>query len=115
MSIKSPDWAIKAGAYPTKEGWAVARPKGREEIIRSANFSAAEIAEWYGQGSAPQMLHESPVSFEPVAVTADDIQSYSLDETSSNKIEDGGWPDDVVAEEERFSLKSFFTKDDGDI
>ena len=60
MAIKTPDWAKRAGAYPTSRGWAVARPKGREEIIRSGKFTAAEIAEWHGQ-SAPAPVVEEPV------------------------------------------------------
>ena len=77
MAIKTPNWAKRAGAYPTMRGWAVARPKGREEIIRSARFDATQIAEWHAAQGAPapepapapapepapvvQTLHEAPV------------------------------------------------------
>jgi hypothetical protein len=76
MAIKTPIWAKRAGAFPTTRGWEVNRPKGRTEVIRSATFSAADIAEWHGESvpapvpapapaPAPepvvQTLHEAPV------------------------------------------------------
>ena len=63
MAIKTPDWAIRVGAFPTAKGWEVHRPKGRTELIKAAKFSAAEIAEWHGHAEpAPvvQTLHEAP-------------------------------------------------------
>jgi hypothetical protein len=70
MAIKTPIWAHKMGAFPTARGWEVSRPKGRTEVVRSATFSAADIAEWHGHSvpapaPAPepvvQTLHEAPV------------------------------------------------------
>lgn len=65
MAIKTPKWVEEAGAYPTEKGWTVARPKGREEVVRAKKFSAEEIAEWHGENGSEehtiQTLHEAPV------------------------------------------------------
>lgn len=76
MAIKTPHWAERMGAFPTEKGWAVHRPKGRTEIVRSASFSSIEIAEWHAASShgvaepAPvmQTLHEAPVVEREVTV-----------------------------------------------
>ena len=71
MAIKTPTWVAKQGAFPTQEGWVRVKPNGRTEVLKSASFSAADIAEWHGQNNpAPvvhqpepvvQTLHEAPV------------------------------------------------------
>ena len=61
MAIKTPEWAKKAGAYPTVNGWTVDRTKGRTEVIKATKLSASDIAEWYGVQDTPiQTLHEAP-------------------------------------------------------
>ena len=65
MTIKTPHWAARAGAYPTEKGWTVDRSKGKTEVIKAAKFDAADIAEWHGSVApepqpAPQMLNEAP-------------------------------------------------------
>ena len=74
MAIKAPKWVAQMKAYPTAGGWVVDKPKGRTELIKSATFSAAEIAEWHAaQGAAPapapkpQTLHEAPVEEKPLS------------------------------------------------
>ena len=64
MAIEAPKWVERAGAYPTKDGWTVDRAKGRTEVIKRRKFTAAQIAEWYGDHTpapAVQTLHEAPV------------------------------------------------------
>lgn len=68
----APKWVARAKAYPTARGWTVNRGKGKTEVIKSANFTADQIAEWHAsQGAAPvapapQMLSEAPAVERPL-------------------------------------------------
>lgn len=68
MAIKTPSWVARKGGFPTVEGWVWVKPNGRTEVLKSASFSATDIAEWHaGHRPAPvvepvvQTLHEAPV------------------------------------------------------
>jgi len=66
MAIKAPKWVANMKAVPTYSGWMVTKPKGKQEIVKAARFSAEQIAEWYAAQNtaahkpAPQMLNEAP-------------------------------------------------------
>jgi len=73
--MKTPSWIEKQGGYPTTEGWMRVKPNGRVEVLKSASFSAAQIAEWHAARSTPlnevdvwekepvvQTLHEAPAA-----------------------------------------------------
>ena len=49
MAIKRPKNLHKTNAYPTKLGWTIDRGKGKTEVLKKANFSASDIAEWYAE------------------------------------------------------------------
>jgi len=72
----APKWVQRAKAYPTPRGWTVDRGKGKTEVIKSANFTADQIAEWHAAkgaapvapapAPAPQMLSEAPAVERPL-------------------------------------------------
>jgi len=69
MAIKAPKWVARAKAYPTAKGWTVDRGKGKTEVIKSANFTADQIAEWHGASAPapqPQVLNEAPAVERPL-------------------------------------------------
>lgn len=72
MAIKTPVWAEKAGAYPTRRGWTVDRPKGRAEVIRARRFTADEISQWWAERDATPVVESAPAPApapEPVVQT----------------------------------------------
>lgn len=56
MPIKTPHWAPK-GTHPTSKGWTT--PSG--EVVKKQKFTAEQIAEWHGNVTPKQTLHEAPV------------------------------------------------------
>lgn len=87
MAIKTPAWVERKGGFPTVEGWVWVKPNGRTEVLKSASFSAADIAEWHAASRpapvvepAPvvQTLHEAPVVER--AVTEEEIDWHMEDD-----------------------------------
>ena len=97
MAIKAPKWVARMKAKPTAKGWVVEKAKGKTELVKSAHFTSAEIAQWYAvQGvaeAAPapqpvvQTLHEAPVEEKPLT-EAEIEYHYAEDDTDVEERDD---------------------------
>jgi len=76
MAIKTPHWVAKQRAFPTAKGWTRIKRNGRPEVLKSASFTAEDIAEWHATLSPEVEPAPAPIP-EPIVQTLNEAPSHN--------------------------------------